>query len=131
VTLDCIALARSLPAWQRGDLRPVRATLSVSVDRLARAGADFFACPDNTAHMALEQPGPSLALPGLHIAEVVAEQAARHGHQRVGLLGTKYTSPASAGLDPAAGSRRLRHRQRPSGAAHVARRSHRGLSPPG
>ena len=91
VTLDCIALARSLPAWDRGDLNAVRATLSVSVDRLARAGADFFACPDNTAHLALEQPGPSLALPGLHIAEVVAEQAARDGHTRVGLLGTKFT----------------------------------------
>jgi aspartate racemase len=91
VTLDCIALARSLPAWERGDLKAVRTTLSVSVDRLARAGADFFACPDNTAHRALEQPGTSLALPGLHIAEVVAEQAARNGHKRVGLLGTKYT----------------------------------------
>ncbi len=91
VTLDCIALARSLPAWERGDLDAVRATLSVSVHRLALAGADFFACPDNTAHRALEQPGPDLALPGLHIAEVVAEQAARNGHRRVGLLGTKYT----------------------------------------
>ena len=91
VTLDCIALARSLPAWERGDLKAVRATLSVSVQRLARAGADFFACPDNTAHLALEQPGPSLALPGLHIAEVVAEQAARDGRSRVGLLGTKFT----------------------------------------
>ena len=91
VTLDCIPLARSLPAWDRGDLNAVRATLSISVDRLARAGADFFACPDNTAHLALEQPGPSLALPGLHIAEVVAEQAARDGRSRVGLLGTKFT----------------------------------------
>jgi len=64
VTLDCIALARSLPAWEAGDLTAVRTTLSVSVDRLARAGAGFFACPDNTAHRALEQLGPSLALPG-------------------------------------------------------------------
>ena len=91
VTLDCIALARSLPAWERADLQSVRATLAVSVDRLARAGADFFACPDNTAHIALEQPGASLSLPGLHIAEVVADQAERNGHRRVALLGTKYT----------------------------------------
>jgi aspartate racemase len=91
VTLDCIALARSLPAWERADYQSVRATLSVSVARLARAGADFFACPDNTAHRALEQPGADLALPGLHIAEVVAEQAAHSGYTRVGLLGTKYT----------------------------------------
>ena len=91
VTLDCIALARNLPAWERADHQSVRSTLAVSVDRLARAGADFFACPDNTAHIALEQPGASLALPGLHIAEVVADQAARDGYQRIGLLGTKYT----------------------------------------
>jgi amino-acid racemase len=91
VTLDCIALARSLPAWERADYQSVRATLSVSVQRLAQAGADFFACPDNTTHIALEQPGADLALPGLHIAEVVAEQAARDGYTRVGLLGTKYT----------------------------------------
>jgi aspartate racemase len=91
VTLDCIALARSLPAWERADYQSVRATLAVSVRRLAQAGADFFACPDNTTHIALEQPGAGLALPGLHIAEVVAEQAARDGYTRVGLLGTKYT----------------------------------------
>ena len=91
VTLDCIALARSLPAWEKADYQAVRATLSVSVERLARAGADFFACPDNTAHVALEQPGADLALPGLHIAEVVAGQAAHNGYRRVGLLGTKFT----------------------------------------
>ncbi len=90
VTLDCIALARSLPAWQARDYASVWATLSVSAQRLAATGADFFVCPDNTAHLALEQPGPSLPLPGLHIAEVVADQAVRDGRQRVGLLGTSH-----------------------------------------
>ena len=69
VTLDCIALARSLPAWQAGDYATVRATLPVSARRIAAAGADFFVCQDNTAHVALQQPGPSLPLPGLHVAE--------------------------------------------------------------
>ncbi len=91
VTMDCIAMARSMPAWDEGDYRSIRSTLARSADRLARAGADFFACPDNTAHMALEEPGEDLALPGLHIAEVVAEQAARDGRRRVGVLGTRYT----------------------------------------
>jgi aspartate racemase len=90
LTLDCIALARSMPAWDRGDHPAIRETLSLSVQRLARAGADFFACPDNTAHLALEQPGEDLALPGLHIAEVVADQAAAEGRRRVGVLGTRY-----------------------------------------
>ncbi len=90
VTLDYIAFGYSMPAWEAGEHAAIRATLATSVQRLARAGADFFACPDNTAHIALELPGPSLALPGLHIAEVVAAEAARAGYRRVGVLGTKY-----------------------------------------
>ncbi|MGA8114944.1 MAG: amino acid racemase [Actinocatenispora sp.] len=91
VTLDCIAFGPSMPAWDAGDLDTVRGTLATSADRLAAAGADFFVCPDNTAHLALEHPGHPLALPGLHIAQVVAARAARDGRQRVGILGTRYT----------------------------------------
>lgn len=90
VTLDAIAMARSMPAWDSGDYGAIRVILAESVDRLARAGADFFVCPDNTAHQALEQPGGQLALPGLHIAEVVAERASAAGYRRVGILGTRY-----------------------------------------
>ena len=84
VTMDCIAMGRSMPAWEAGEHQSIRATLAESAERLARAGAGFFVCPDNTAHMAL-------ALPGLHIAEVVAAQAARDGRTRVGVLGARYT----------------------------------------
>jgi aspartate racemase len=90
VTMDCIALARSMAAWDDGEYTSIRAILSESVRRLAAAGADFFVCPDNTAHMALEEPGEDLALPGLHIAEVVAERAVGDGRVRVGVLGTRY-----------------------------------------
>lgn len=90
VSLDCISMARSMAAWDAGDYASIRTTLAVSVRRLADAGADFFVCPDNTAHMALEQPGEELALPGLHIAEVVADRAAGDGRKRVGVLGTRY-----------------------------------------
>ena len=91
VTMDCIAMGRSMPAWEAGEHQSIRATLAESAQRLARSGAGFFVCPDNTAHLALEQPGDPLALPGLHIAEVVAAQAARDGRTRVGVLGTRYT----------------------------------------
>lgn len=91
VTLDCIAIGRSMAAWANGDYASIRMTLAHSVARLAAAGAGFFACPDNTAHMALEQPGAPLELPGLHIATVVAERAAGDGRCRVGILGTRYT----------------------------------------
>jgi aspartate racemase len=91
VTLDCIELHRSMPAWDAQDFAAIRATLSTSVDRLALAGADFFVCPDNTAHLALESEGAPLALPGLHIADMVAERAARDRRRKVGVLATKYT----------------------------------------
>jgi aspartate racemase len=116
VTLDCVAMAASMPDWNAGDLDSIRGRLAASVERLARAGAGFFVCPDNTAHLALERPGPDFALPGLHIAEVVAAHAARRGHRRVGVLGTRFTMDgpiyprelAARGLEsavPAAGDR--------------------------
>jgi aspartate racemase len=91
VSLDCIALARSMDAWDESDYETIRSILGQSIERLARAGADFFVCPDNTAHIALERPGSDLALPGLHIGEVVASHAARENRTRVAVLGTKYT----------------------------------------
>lgn len=91
VTLSIAAMGPTLPAWERGDHAAVRAVLAETARRLAAAGCDFFACPDNTAHIALEAQGEPLALPGLHIAEVVADAAAAARHRRVGLLGTNWT----------------------------------------
>ncbi|HKE65258.1 MAG TPA: amino acid racemase [Micromonosporaceae bacterium] len=90
VTMDAIALARSLPSWDSGDHAAIRQIMATSIARLAGAGAEFFVCPDNTVHTAFELPGPDFALPGLHIAEIVADRAARDGRQRVGILGTRY-----------------------------------------
>lgn len=94
VTLDCIAMGHSMPAWDAGDLPPIASILATSASRLRSAGADFFVCPDNTAHMALEAAREPLALPGLHIAEIVAERAAQDGRRTVGILGTRYTMDA-------------------------------------
>jgi aspartate racemase len=94
VSLDCIAMGHSMPAWDAGDLPTIASILSTSASRLRSAGADFFVCPDNTAHIALEAAREPLALPGLHIAEIVAERAARDGRRTVGILGTRYTMDA-------------------------------------
>ncbi len=91
VMLDCEAMGRIMPAWDAGDHAAVRAFLAKSIQRLADGGCDFFACPDNTAHIALESAGPDLPLPGLNIADVVAEQAAGLGMTRVAVLGTRFT----------------------------------------
>jgi len=91
VTMDYIPLGRSMAAWESGDYPSIRATLARSIERLKAAGADFFICPDNTAHIALETDGPAFALPGLNIADVLAEEARAKGYCRIALLGTRFT----------------------------------------
>ncbi|HEV2722542.1 MAG TPA: aspartate racemase, partial [Thermoanaerobaculia bacterium] len=44
----------------------------VSAEKLARIGADFLICPDNTIHQAMPYVAERSPLPWLHIAHVVA-----------------------------------------------------------
>lgn len=90
-TMTCSAMALVLDAWERGDNEQLRAFFMEDSGKLAAAGCDFFVCPDNTAHIALESPGEPFPLPCLHIGEVVAGEAARAGFKKVGILGTNWT----------------------------------------
>jgi aspartate racemase len=91
ITLTGVAMHHMLDAWDRGDLPTLRSMFVQDMRKLASAGADFFVCPDNTAHIALESEGEPFPLPGLHIGEVVAEEAHAKGYRKVGILGTKWT----------------------------------------
>jgi len=91
ITMSILPMARVLEAYERQELGAVRSYLGQTVTRLAAACCDFFVCSDNTAHLALEAPGPALPLPGLHIAEIVARRAQAEGRRRIGLLGTRWT----------------------------------------
>jgi aspartate racemase len=104
ITLSILPMGPTLEHYSRNDLPAVKAYLARTVRRLADAGADFFVCPDNTAHIALELPGDPLPLPALHIAEIVAERAKADGHAQVGLLGTRWTMEGP--VYPAAFARR-------------------------
>ena len=72
------------------DQRGVAELMLLSAGKLAAAGADFLICPDNTIHQALPRVEPRSPLPWLHIAEVVAKEAARRGFRRLGLTGTRW-----------------------------------------
>jgi aspartate racemase len=91
ITMTCSPMALVLDAWERGENAQLRDFFMADAAKLAAAGADFFVCPDNTAHIALESPGKPFPVPALHIGGVVAEQAMRDGRTKVGILGTKYT----------------------------------------
>ncbi len=66
-----------------------------SVDKLRRAGADFAICPDNTIHEGIDLVREQFSLPFLHIAEVVAAEAASRGMTRILILGTRYTAKST------------------------------------
>ena len=95
ITMTGIGMANLLAAWEANDLQTLRAAFMRDADKLAAAGADFFVCPDNTAHIALEAPGGPFPIPCLHIGEVVGDQAQRDGRRKVGILGTKWTMTGS------------------------------------
>jgi len=91
ITLTGVAMDHMLDAWERDDRPALRGMFAYDIGKLAAAGAEFFACPDNTAHIALESDGKPFPIPGLHIGEVVAEQAQREDRRKVAILGTNYT----------------------------------------
>jgi aspartate racemase len=71
--------------WQGvGDL------MLASASKMAKVGADFLICPDNTIHQAFPYFISRSPLPWLHIAEVVTEEAMRRGFWRLGLTGTRW-----------------------------------------
>jgi aspartate racemase len=91
ITLDSIAMAGWLPAFDARDYAGVGRIMLESARLLASAGADFAICPDNSAHLAWDHVQAGTPIPWLHIARVVGEEARRRGFRRVGVLGTRYT----------------------------------------
>lgn len=96
ITLSILPMGPTLPAYDAGDLDAVNAHLRATCQRLADAGCDFFVCPDNTAHIALDAAIEPCPLPGLHICDVVAQKARHDGRKRVALLGTRWTMTGPA-----------------------------------
>lgn len=96
ITLSIQPMGPTFAAYDRGDLDVVNAHLRQTCQRLADAGCDFFVCPDNTAHIAFDAARELYPLPGLHICDVVAQQAKADGRKRVALLGTRWTMTGPA-----------------------------------
>jgi aspartate racemase len=90
VSMHTHSLADYVACLGRGDMDGVARLMLSSAEKLARAGAAFVVCPDNTIHRALPLVAPLSPLPWLHIAEVVAGEAASRGFRRVGLTGTRW-----------------------------------------
>jgi len=90
VSLHTPSLAAYVACLDAGDLEGVACLMLASAEKLARCGADFLICPDNTIHQALPLLRARSPLPWLHIAEVVAEAAAERGFRRLAITGTRW-----------------------------------------
>jgi aspartate racemase len=90
VSLHNHPLAEYMKFITRDDWAGVAELMMSSAEKLARAGADFLICPDNTIHQAFDLVARRSPRPWLHIGQVVAGEAKRRGFHRVGVLGTKY-----------------------------------------
>lgn len=90
VSLHSHSFAEYVACLDRGDLQGVGELMLSSAHKLAAAGADFLICPDNTIHQAFSWVEPRSPRPWLHIAEIVAAEAAGRGFRRLGLTGTRW-----------------------------------------
>jgi len=90
VSLHNHSLAEYMKYIDHDDWNGVGELMLSSANKLAKTGANFLICPDNTCHQALPYIRSRSPLPWLHIAEVVAETAVQRGFRKVGITGTKY-----------------------------------------
>src|SRR5688572_23309098 len=90
VSMHTHSLADYMARIYRGDWAGVGELMLASAEKLSRVGAEFLVCPDNTIHQALRHVETRSPLPWLHIAEVVADEAAARGFRRLALTGTKW-----------------------------------------
>jgi aspartate racemase len=89
ISIHTYSLAEYMQCIDRDDWPGVGELMLASADKLARIGADFLICPDNTIHRALPFIEARLPVRWIHIAEVVAAQAVGRQFRRLGLTGTR------------------------------------------
>lgn len=75
-----------------GDWAKSAEVLGKIAQKLEQAGADFIVICTNTMHKVAPQIQENISIPILHIAQATAETLLENGIQKVGLLGTKYTT---------------------------------------
>lgn len=90
VTMHTFPLSDYMQYVVAGDWDGVASLMLSSAEKVAKAGADFVICPDNTIHNAFEKVVKKSPLPWLHIAEEVVKEATRRRFTCLGILGTRY-----------------------------------------
>ena len=91
VSMHTHCLGEYMEFIRRFDWEGVADRMLSSANKLAKAGADFLICPDNTIHHAFDLVAPKSPLPWLHIVDETAAVAKARGFCKLAVTGTKYT----------------------------------------
>jgi aspartate racemase len=95
VSMHTHSLADYMECVSEKNWQGVAELMLSSAEKLAKAGAQFLICPDNTIHQALPIVRPRSPLPWIHIASAVGDEALRRGFHQLGITGTKYLVESS------------------------------------
>jgi aspartate racemase len=90
LTMHTHSLSEYMRCIEVDDWEGVASLMLSSVAKVAKVGADFAICPDNTIHQAFDLVIRESPIPWLHIAEEVATEAKRQNYERLGVLGTRF-----------------------------------------
>jgi len=90
ISMHTFPLSEYMKYIEKGEWEGVADIMLTSVRKLAKIGADFAICPDNTIHQAFEQVTRKSPIPWLHIAEEVVVEAKKNNYQCLGILGTQF-----------------------------------------
>ena len=90
ITMHTHPLAEYMVHIRTGDWQKVADLMLSSAQKVARVGAQFAICPDNTIHEAFDFVKAESPIPWLHIAEAVAAESQVQGFKKLAILGTKY-----------------------------------------
>ena len=90
LTMHTHSLSEYMRCIEVDDWEGVASLMLSSVAKIAKVGADFAICPDNTIHQAFDLVIRESPIPWLHIAEEVATEAKRQNYERLGVLGTRF-----------------------------------------
>jgi len=90
VSMHTHSLGEYMKRIERDDWTGVGDLMLSSAEKLAKAGARFLICPDNTVHQAFAHVEAQSPLPWIHIADAVGDEASARKLRRLGLTGTKW-----------------------------------------
>ena len=90
-----VDLRKGLDFMDANDLSGMANYLLESIDKLARAGADFGIISANTPHIVFDEVHPKSPIPLISIVEATCAAAKARELKRLALFGTRYTMQAS------------------------------------